>query len=673
MMGALCAFPAFSGDIASFRGRAPAPVIDFDGKMLVLYEMGRANLGLAAAAGDGGGVSIRTGPAGGAGAFSPVAVTSPDGTVWSVWEEESRESRDIFLGRIGDGRTTALFKVNEKAGFNFSPDLHYDAAGTAYCAWIQSTGTVFRLRVKNMSSGISWTVRSSPAEMTSARLIAGDDGILLVCWVESRGGRTALYSSSLERAGWSEPRGVDPAGPFPQLFPAISLDEGGRPFLAWSAHDGRDYEIYAARWENGGWSAPERITDNDQTDSSPSLALVAAGVPVVAWSKSFAGTTGVFAKFRTASGWSPELEICRPRACLNTAPKITSRGPLLGVTWQMNESVFSRLLTLEDLIALKVFQAESPSSEGPAEIPLDDNKYIGFGDSITYGTIANAGVPELGYLPRLKLLLEAGYGPSEMVNEGWPGEITINGMGRMDDVLAAHRAQYLLLMEGTNDISFNEISMEATAFHLRQMILKCRRAGVFPLLATIIPRNDYRWERPFYRNRIYRLNEYIREIAENTKIPLIDMFNIYFNYPADDGGWPSLLSDGVHPSDKGYELMTRSWFEEIKILPFPPARVSIKRTQERSLVFNRDVNVLTWQPNMKICGHRLFARVTVYRRLAGAAEDRFLPVAVLPITEFGNPQKYYDLNILEKSRYSYIISVLRIDGVEGPYSAKVED
>ena len=673
MMGALCASPAFSGDIASFKGRAPSPVISPDGKMLVFYEMERTNLGLAAAGGDGGVVSIRTSPGGEAGSFSPVAMTAPDGVAWSVWEDESRESRDIFLGRVGDGRITDLFKVNEESGFNFSPDLRYDAAGTGYCAWIQSTGTVFRLRVKNMSSGTSWTVRSSPDEMASARLIAGGDGTLLVCWIESRGGRTALYSSSLERTGWSAPREVNPEGPFPQLFPAACLDEGGRPFLAWSAYDGQDYEIYAARREGGGWSVPEQITDNDQADSSPSLALVSAGVPVVAWSKSFSGRTGVFARFRTASGWSPELEICRPWEGLGTAPKITSRGHLLGVTWQMNESVQARLLALEDLIALKVFQGENPSSDGGGDILLDDDKYIGFGDSITYGTIANVGVPELGYLPRLKFLLEADYGPSEMVNEGWPGEITINGMGRMDDVLAAHRAQYLLLMEGTNDISFNEISMEATAFHLRQMILKCRRAGVFPLLATIIPRNDYRWERPFYRNRIYRLNEYIREIAENTKIPLIDMFNIYFNYPADDGGWQSLLSDGVHPSDKGYELMTRSWFEEIKILPFPPAHVSVKRTQERSLVFNRDVNVLAWQPNMKICGPRLFARVTVYRRPAGAAADPFLPVAVLPITEFGNPQKYYDLNVLEKSRYSYIISISRIDGVEGPHSARVED
>ncbi|HOI45011.1 MAG TPA: hypothetical protein PLX50_05325, partial [Candidatus Aminicenantes bacterium] len=95
--------------------------------MLVFYEMERTNLGLAAAGGDGGVVSIRTSPGGEAGSFSPVAMTAPDGVAWSVWEEESRESRDIFLGRVGDGRITDLFKVNEESGFNFSPDLRYDA------------------------------------------------------------------------------------------------------------------------------------------------------------------------------------------------------------------------------------------------------------------------------------------------------------------------------------------------------------------------------------------------------------------------------------------------------------------------------------------------------------------------------------------------------------------
>ena len=62
-------------------------------------------------------------------------------------------------------------------------------------------------------------------------------------------------------------------------------------------------------------------------------------------------------------------------------------------------------------------------------------------------------------------------------------------------------------MEGTNDVVVPDISIDAQTFNIEQMVLKCVGAGVLPVLATIIPRNDVYWTDPFFRERIDDLNE----------------------------------------------------------------------------------------------------------------------------------------------------------------------
>jgi lysophospholipase L1-like esterase len=266
------------------------------------------------------------------------------------------------------------------------------------------------------------------------------------------------------------------------------------------------------------------------------------------------------------------------------------------------------------------------------------------------------------------MLLDQNFGSTEVVNEGWPGEITQNGLGRIDSVIRNHMARYLLLMEGTNDIIFKRISMDTTVFNLKQMVKRCLDFGVFPAIATIIPRNDWKWRHKFFRNRIFYLNEKIRELANNFPIPLVDQFNLFYYYPEEKGGWESLLSDYNHPSEEGYQLMAEEWFEEIKNFPFPPLNFRVKRTYNEILFYRELGNAISWDDNPKIFDMTKIEAYKIYRKRAEDGNDLFKVIQIIH-----DQQNYFDKDINPSVQYVYVISTLRTDKVEGPCSEPKQD
>jgi lysophospholipase L1-like esterase len=110
---------------------------------------------------------------------------------------------------------------------------------------------------------------------------------------------------------------------------------------------------------------------------------------------------------------------------------------------------------------------------------------IAFGDSITagYGSISG------GYPPKLETLLAQHCKPSTVYNAGVGGEQTPEGLSRFDELLNSFPANFILIMEGANDVS-SGISVETTQFNLQAMIDKCKVFGITPLLATLTPSID---------------------------------------------------------------------------------------------------------------------------------------------------------------------------------------
>lgn len=202
----------------------------------------------------------------------------------------------------------------------------------------------------------------------------------------------------------------------------------------------------------------------------------------------------------------------------------------------------------------------------PPVISLSYRKIIGFGDSITYGVINRLPFPELGYIPRLQPLVnEQLHEEAVVINEGIPGLNTIEGVKRIEPVVLLHKGKYLLYHLGTNDVLDYNFPTSAVIANIEFMINIALEYNMQPILTTLIPRYGGREELKRYRGE--RISDGITKFSESLNIPLIDFWNIFLNYPQSEGGYFSLMSDKVHPSEKGYQLMAEEWLKALLSLP----------------------------------------------------------------------------------------------------------
>lgn len=169
---------------------------------------------------------------------------------------------------------------------------------------------------------------------------------------------------------------------------------------------------------------------------------------------------------------------------------------------------------------------------------------IAFGDSITAGTGSESG----GYPPRLEKILKSNGKPCTIYNLGIPGERTHQGLERIGEVLDTYPADAILIMEGTNDIR-SGYPVQTTKLNLQLMINIAKEKGVIPILSTLTPSDQSNSEILIPT----KYNPMIKELAEQNGIPLVDQ------YGAVEKIWDALNDDGIHPNDKGYLYLAKTW------------------------------------------------------------------------------------------------------------------
>ncbi len=153
--------------------------------------------------------------------------------------------------------------------------------------------------------------------------------------------------------------------------------------------------------------------------------------------------------------------------------------------------------------------------------------FLAFGDSITdgYGDTSNPGG---GYPPRLqRWLRQQGY-DAVVESHGVGGETTSAGLSRIDSVLAGG-GDYLLLMEGTNDIS-RRVGVESIRFNLDEMASRAEALGMIAVHASVIPRiptapvdSD--------NSATSALAHAIRDMGADTHRAVVDQFTLFESLP----------------------------------------------------------------------------------------------------------------------------------------------
>ena len=206
----------------------------------------------------------------------------------------------------------------------------------------------------------------------------------------------------------------------------------------------------------------------------------------------------------------------------------------------------------------------------PAVLPLGGgvvrNKYMGFGDSLSFGT----------YQAQLETLLRAYFGAAHVVDEGVSGTRSQAGAARIGDALDYARPAYTLILYGTND--WNELACKDDRFpcytidSLRTMIREAKSIGSLPFLATLTPVNvGFNEQAPPEREDwVKRMNDEIRKLARAEGVVLVDLHKAFMAAP----NFKGLFIDYVHHSRDGQNLIAQEFFKAIT--QRQPAAASIR-------------------------------------------------------------------------------------------------
>lgn len=227
---------------------------------------------------------------------------------------------------------------------------------------------------------------------------------------------------------------------------------------------------------------------------------------------------------------------------------------------------------------------------------LKGTRFLAFGDSITGGEI---GAPSLFFTntllvyPSLLMQLMPPRYTSQtltMRNCGRYGEHAKDeGVSRLKSVLnggdcgplialdgarklATGNFDVLLLLEGTNDMNDDNISISDVREALKTDIRNAKSAGVLQVFLSTLPP-----EFVLGAARIPAMNDAIRTLAMSEGVVLVDSYAVL-------GGESSTLigMDGIHPTAEGQQMMAQAFFAAIQAnFEVPPGTTATAMTRVR--------------------------------------------------------------------------------------------
>jgi lysophospholipase L1-like esterase len=210
---------------------------------------------------------------------------------------------------------------------------------------------------------------------------------------------------------------------------------------------------------------------------------------------------------------------------------------------------------------------------------------VALGDSTTVGYSVIDGYPR----KLARQLFENGISAA-VINSGVNGDTTAGARERFERDVLSHDPDVVIIQFGLNDQTVrlyqrpedvkSYVTETQFASNLRYFISELRRREVKIVLMTPNPMcwtpvlERHYPEGPFLkgpRGGNSLLQKYVdteRQLAESQKVPLVDVFQGYFNYEKTSGRPITnlFLDDGVHPNEAGYELNAKLLWDQLRPL-----------------------------------------------------------------------------------------------------------
>ncbi len=178
--------------------------------------------------------------------------------------------------------------------------------------------------------------------------------------------------------------------------------------------------------------------------------------------------------------------------------------------------------------------------QGPAIKPPAEGNIICFGDSLTYGTGASEG---MDYPNQLSGLIGL-----PVINAGVPGDTTKDALQRIEKDVLNKSPRIVLITLGGNDLK-NRVGKEEAFRNLKEIITLIKAKGAVVVVAGI--------DIPLMARGF---GDAYKQVCEETGSLLIP--NIYSGVIGHD----DLMSDPIHPNDKGYQIFAERFYAVIKDL-----------------------------------------------------------------------------------------------------------
>lgn len=175
-------------------------------------------------------------------------------------------------------------------------------------------------------------------------------------------------------------------------------------------------------------------------------------------------------------------------------------------------------------------------------VKIDDN-YLFLGDSITefYD-------------------LDEYYGDLPVVNSGISGNSTEDILGDMEKRVYQYNPSKVFLLIGTNDIHYGT-SLEEIVSNIEEIVSEIRKNRPYAevYVESIYPVNqDMDGAEDRTNKEIMEINKKIEKYCKDKKITYIDMFSLLKDPDSDEVKLKEdYTKDGLHLSDKGYDVVTR--------------------------------------------------------------------------------------------------------------------
>lgn len=159
-------------------------------------------------------------------------------------------------------------------------------------------------------------------------------------------------------------------------------------------------------------------------------------------------------------------------------------------------------------------------------------KVVCFGNSLTYGYLVNR-----GYIDYLKEY----FPDTEFVNSGIPGDTAYDGLMRIDYSVLRHNPDLTIIEFGVND-AFSGFSVNAFKNNMILILEKIQGIKILMIPHRLYYDTDHKIVKPYY--------DAIKNIAIENNLPYIDVSKHKLSEK-------ELLSDMLHPNEKGYKIYAK--------------------------------------------------------------------------------------------------------------------